>query len=206
MLALDHAADPTHGNQELSTYHGYYGQHYYLPLFVFEGLSGKFITAVLRPGKRPTGAANASLVKRILQRLREHWPETHIVRRGDSHVANPELMALPLVDPWLDVVFGMAGNRALSPLAEPALARARALHPWRCTNAQRTGNPLPVRTRGYEAVDYVAAPWPPRCRVLVKAEITCQGENPRFVVTSLERPTPASIYRTCYCARGQDEN
>ncbi len=171
-----------------------------------EGLSGKFITAVLRPGKRPTGAENASLVKRIVKRLREHWPETPIVLRGDSHFANPELMALRLADPLLDFVFGMAGNRALSPLAEPALARARALHQWRCTTAQRIANPPPAHTRGDEELDYAAASWPPRFRVLVKAEITSQGENPRFVVTSLERPTPESVYRTVYCARGQDEN
>ena len=62
----------------------------YRPLFLFEGLSGKFITAALRPGRRPTGAENAMIVKRVLQRLRAAWPETHFVLRGDSHFANPE--------------------------------------------------------------------------------------------------------------------
>jgi hypothetical protein len=32
------------------------------------------------------------------------------------------------------------------------------------------------------------------------------GDNPRFVVTSLDLPTPESLYRDLYCARGQDEN
>ena len=87
VLDLDHSEDRTHGAQERCVYNGYYGSHCYLPLFVFEGLSGKFITAVLRPGHRPTGAENASIVKRLLKRLRQHWPETHILLRGDSHFA-----------------------------------------------------------------------------------------------------------------------
>ena len=206
VLDLDHSEDRTHGAQERCVYNGYYGSHCYLPLFVFEGLSGKFITAVLRPGHRPTGAENASIVKRLLKRLRQHWPETHILLRGDSHFANPELMALKPADPLLDFVFGVAGNPALSPLAEPALARARVQHQLHCTNAERTGNPPPARTRLYEEVDYAAGSWPQRFRVLVKAEIMSQGDNPRFVVTSLARPTPETVYRLCYCARGQDEN
>jgi hypothetical protein len=32
------------------------------------------------------------------------------------------------------------------------------------------------------------------------------GENPRFVATSLHLPSPESLYRDLYCARGQDEN
>jgi uncharacterized protein YfaS (alpha-2-macroglobulin family) len=57
VLDLDHSEDPTHGQQECSFYNHYDGHHCYLPLFLFEGLSGQFITAALRPGKRPTGQA-----------------------------------------------------------------------------------------------------------------------------------------------------
>ena len=32
------------------------------------------------------------------------------------------------------------------------------------------------------------------------------GDNPRFVVTSLDLPSPEIVYRDQYCARGQDEN
>ena len=32
------------------------------------------------------------------------------------------------------------------------------------------------------------------------------GDNARFVVTSLDLPTPECLYRDLYCARGQDEN
>jgi hypothetical protein len=41
---------------------------------------------------------------------------------------------------------------------------------------------------------------------VLKAEVMCIDANPRFVVTSLRLPTPESLYRDRYCARGQDEN
>ncbi len=59
VLDLDHAEDPTHGQQVFSFYNGHYGHHCYLPLYVFEGLSGRLITAVLRPGKTPRESTSA---------------------------------------------------------------------------------------------------------------------------------------------------
>ena len=39
LLDFDATDDPTHGEQEGSYYHGYYGQHMYHPLLVFDGHS-----------------------------------------------------------------------------------------------------------------------------------------------------------------------
>lgn len=50
VLDMDHSEDQTHGQQELSFYNHHYQSHCYLPLFIFEGLSGKFISAALRSG------------------------------------------------------------------------------------------------------------------------------------------------------------
>ena len=50
LLDLDSTADPTHGEQEGSAYHGYYGQHMYHPLLVFDGTTNQLIAARLRPG------------------------------------------------------------------------------------------------------------------------------------------------------------
>jgi len=111
-----------------------------VPLFLFEGISGNFITAALRPGKRPTGAENAMIIKRVLKRLRAAWPETHILLRGDGgHFSNPELMQLALDDPHTDFIFGMTGNSVLSKLAAPFLEINRRQQIIRCENAERTG-------------------------------------------------------------------
>ena len=206
VLDMDHSEDVTHGQQELAFYNHHYGNHCYLPLFLFEGLSGKLITAVLRPGKRPTGRENAAIIKRVLRLLRQAWPQTHIILRGDGHFSNPELMALCEIDTHLDFLFGLAGNKVLSPKAKPLLARARALHQTQCTNAQRLGVRLPEATRLYDDLEYQAGSWAKAYRVVVKAEVMALGDNPRYVVTSLTDPTAESLYRDLYCARGQDEN
>jgi hypothetical protein len=206
VLDMDHSEDATHGQQELALFNRHYGTHCYLPLFLFEGLSGKFITAVLRPGKRPKGVENAMIIKRVLKVLRAAWPETHIVLRGDAHFANPELMALTVDDPRTDFIFGLTGNRALTPLAEPLVERTRKLHALRCENARRAGGAVPHSTRTYHEVEYYAGSWPQRFRTILKAEVMALGTNPRFVVTSLDLPSPECVYRDLYCPRGQDEN
>ena len=206
VLDLDHTEDETHGQQEFAFYNHYYRSHCYLPFFIFEGRSGRLVTAVLRPGKRPTGAENASLLKRVLRRLRAAWPETRIILRGDSHFANPEVMQLRQEDPALDFLFGVAKNPVLLRLAEPILTTVRQHHAVRCQNAARTHRVPPSSTCVYTELDYTVGSWPQGCRVILKAEVMALGDNPRFVVTSLDLPTPECLYRDLYCARGQDEN
>ncbi len=206
VLDLDHSEDPTHGQQELAFYHGYYEHHCYLPLFIFEALSGRLVLAALRPGKSPTGAENAAILKRVLRRLRGAWPDTHILVRGDSAFAGPESMALAMDDSKLDFLFGLAGNAALTPLARPHLDVTRRLHEHRSALARRHHRTPPEATRTYHGIDYAAKSWPRPFRVVLKAEVMALGENPRFVVTSLDAPDPEQLYRALYAPRGQDEN
>jgi hypothetical protein len=206
VLDMDHSEDAAHGRQEEIFYNHHYGSHCYLPLFLFEGLSGKLITAALRPGKRPTGEENAAILKRVLKRLRAVWPETHIILRGDGHFANPELMQLALDTPRTDFLFGLAGNAALSPLAKSHLEAARRLHETRLAHARANRQSAPGATRTYHDLEYRAKSWPQAFRVVLKAEVMALGDNPRYVVTSLDLPTPESLYRDLYCVRGQDEN
>lgn len=42
--------------------------------------------------------------------------------------------------------------------------------------------------------------------MILKAEVMALGDNPRFVVTSMELPEPHTVYTELYCARGQAEN
>jgi hypothetical protein len=206
VLDMDHSEDQTHGQQELSFYNHHYRSHCYLPLFIFEGLSGKFICAALRPGKRPKGVENAMIIKRVLTQLRVAWPNTHIILRGDGHFSNPELMQLALDDTHTDFIFGMTGNAVLSRLARPYLDAVHQMHQQRCYHARQHRQSEPPRTRTYHEVEYAAQSWPQAFRVIHKAEVMTLGENARFVVTSLNLPSPECVYRDLYCARGQDEN
>jgi len=58
----------------------------------------------------------------------------------------------------------------------------------------------------YESFTYQAESWDSSQRVVGKAEITAQGDNPRFVVTNMTDPDDATVYKYLYCGRGQMEN
>ena len=206
VLDLDHSDDPTHGQQEFAFYNDYYQNHCYLPLFIFEGTSHALVTACLRPGKRPTGAENAMILVRLLAYLRRHWPQTHILVRGDSHFATPEVIEVIAHRRYTDFVFGLAGNAVLLRQAAPVMQEARGLYQQRIALAHVHGTRPPASTRLYEEFFYGAASWSQLWRVIVKAEVMAAGDNPRFVVTSLAAPTPQPVYEDLYCARGNCEN
>jgi DDE family transposase len=206
VLDLDHSEDPTHGQQELAFYNHHYQSYCYLPLFIFEGTSHALVTACLRPGKRPPGAENAMILVRLLGYLRRHWPSTHILVRGDSHFATPEVMEVLAHRRHIDFVFGRAGNAVLLRHATPVLQEARDLFQQQTVVAHAYGAPPPRSSRVYEDFAYAAGSWAQPWRVIVKAEVMAAGDNPRFVVTSLEAPPPQTVYEDLYCARGNCEN
>jgi len=74
LLDIDSTDDPTHGDQEGSHYHGYYEQHMYHPLLVFDGDTGQLITAILRPGNTHASRGAVGILRRIVERLRAGWP------------------------------------------------------------------------------------------------------------------------------------
>jgi hypothetical protein len=206
VLDLDHSDDPTHGQQEFAFYNHYYQNYCYLPLFIFEGTSHALVTAYLRPGTRPTGAENAMILVRLLAYLRQHWPHTHILVRGDSHFATPEVIDVIAHRRWTDFVFGLAGNAILLRQAAPVLHDAQRLHQQRVALAHAHGEPAPTSSRLYDEFAYAARSWAQPWRVVLKAEVMSAGDNPRFVVTSLNAPTPQMLYEDLYCARGNCEN
>ena len=91
LLDFDATADPTHGEQEGSFYHGYYQQHIYHPLLVFDGESGHLITALLRVGNTHASNSSVALLRRIVTRLRERWSQVEIELRADAGFAVPAL-------------------------------------------------------------------------------------------------------------------
>ena len=194
VLDLDHSDDPTYGQQEFAFYNHHYQNHCYLPLFIFEGTSHALVTASLRPGTRPPGAENAMILVRLLSSLR------------DSHFATPEVIAVITSYRWTDFVFGLAGNAVLLRQAAATLQEARRLHHQRVALAQAHGQAPPPSSRLYDEFTYAAKSWTQPWRVVLKAEVMSAGDNPRFVVTSLDAPTPAMLYEDLYCARGNCEN
>jgi hypothetical protein len=202
VLDLDHSDDQPHGQQELAFYNHHYRSYCYLPLFLFEGTSHShaLVTACRRPGRRPLGAENAMSLGRFLSYLRRHWSQTHILVREDSHFATPEVIEVVAHRRLTDFVFGLAGNAVVLCQAPPVRPQQRT------ARAQAHGERPPASSRVYDEFTYAAASWSQPWRVIIKAEVMAAGDNPRFVVTSLEASTPQQVYEDLYCARGNCEN
>src|SRR5713226_3945114 len=116
VLDFDDTEDPVHGEQEEARYDGYYGGYCFLPLHLYEGLSGRLITTIFK-AKRFTGAQMLSVLKRLVKRLRHAWPHTLLIFRGESHFAYPEVMQWIEAQPELSYVTGLTSNRILTALA-----------------------------------------------------------------------------------------
>jgi hypothetical protein len=192
LLDLDGTADPTHGDQEGTAYHGYYRQHMYHPLLVFDGDTDQLIAAVLRPGNAHGSRGVVAILERLVAAIRARWPGVAIELRADSGFAIPALYDYCEAE-RIAYTIGLAPNARLEALAAPLLAEARAL------SAERGG--AKVRLAG-EAT-YQAKTWPHPRRVVFKAEALEKGPNTRFVVTS-RSDGPLDVYDR-YVDRGEVE-
>jgi hypothetical protein len=193
LLDLDGTADPAHGQQEGVRYHGYYRQHMYHPLLVFDGDTGHLITAILRPGDVHGSRFVVLVVRRLVRKLRAAWPNVAVELRADSGFAIPRLYAWCEANA-VDYTIGLIPNPMLERLAAPLLEDARI------QSVERGG--AKVRLAGEDR--YQAGPWPRPRRVVFKAEILRKGPNTRFVVTT-RTDDPLVLYDH-YVDRGESEN
>ena len=191
ILDFDATDDRVHGFQEGRFFHGYYGDWCFLPLYVFCG--EQLLVSYLRPSNIDVARHAWAILKLLVTRLRQQWPGVKILFRGDSGFCRHKLLR------WcehhgVDYIVGVAKNSRLLELAAGLRDRARAQ--FESTQEKQ---------RRFSWLDYAAGTWNRERRVIVKAEHTAQGANPRFVVTSLQGDAQA-IYQTIYCARGEMEN
>jgi hypothetical protein len=193
VLDLDDTDDPTHGNQQLSLFNAFHDCYCYMPLHIYEGNSGKLITTILRPGKRPSGKEIVVILKRIVKKIRHAWPEVGILLRGDSYFSAPAVYDF-CDEHDIKYVFGFKAYKPLMQAAESLMAKARELYDL----SQR-----PVKL--YGDIPYQAKSWPTAKRIICKAEFNDKGANTRFIITNLKHAKYRFIYDTAYCSRGAME-
>jgi len=191
VLDFDATDDPVHGHQEGRFFHGYYDAYCFLPLYVFCG--DQLLVAYLRPADGDAARHSRAILKLLVRRLRQAWPDVRLIVRGDSGFCRWRLMR------WCDhngigYVLGLARNSRLEELAGPWTNAAATC--W-----ARTGQPQ----RLFGELAYAAGSWDRPRRVIVKAEHGPQGPNPRFVVSNLPG-NPRGLYEVLYCGRGEMEN
>jgi hypothetical protein len=92
-LDIDDTVDAVHGHQQLSLFNAHYDERCFLPIHVYDTASSRPVVILLRPGKTPSGDEVRRYLRRLVRRIRSHWPTTRLTIRGDGHYARPEVMA-----------------------------------------------------------------------------------------------------------------
>lgn len=194
IIDCDDTNSDTHGAQQLTLFNNYYGEYCYMPLHIYEGLSGKLITTILKPGRRSKSANVFGTVKRIVAHLRKSWKNTVIIVRGDSHFCSKELMDWYTGEPNVRFITGLTGNSVLN-------SKIKYIAEGCQREFARYGKPV----KRYHSFAYKAGGWENEQRVIAKIEVTAKGANTRFIVTDLREYRTKALYELGYCGRGRME-
>ncbi len=192
ILDVDDTNANTYGAQQLTLFNNYYGESCYMPTLMYDGLTGKMILPLLRPGRRNKSVNIFGVLRRVVEYIHQCWPRTVIEVRGDSHFCSHEFMDWIKNSGRCYVCFttGLTGNSTLLKKIEKQKRRAENDFRKRDKDVRR-----------YFDFLYKAESWEYEQRVVVKIEVNPQGTNIRFVVTSNRNNKPETIYRR-YCGRG----
>jgi hypothetical protein len=208
VIDLDATDDPLHGQQEGRFYHGFYGNYCYLPLLAFVGAVPLWAQLRTSDGGAARGAVEA--LAKIVAAVRQRSPHARIILRADSGFCNEEIMAWCESQREVYYCLGLARNSRLLGEAkvEAAFDRVRQ-------RAILTGG---VSREFTEFMYQTLTSWSVERRVIAKAEVLHDKENPRFIVTNLpaegfgeagevaDRFSAQKCYEDFYCARGDMEN
>lgn len=195
MFDLDGFDDPAHGDQQLTLFHGYYGQTQYFPLIITNAETDLTVMIALRHGTAHAALGADDDLEYLVTRLREKWPNVDIEVRADSGFGVPAMYEVcERLKVWY--TFGIGMNLRLKRESDDLLAEA--VEQYEQTHEKQ---------RLFTAVTYQAKTWDRSRSVIIKAECHAAGTNRRAVVTN--RPgaliVPQGVYDD-YVQRGESEN
>jgi hypothetical protein len=194
-LDIDDTFDAVHGGQQLRLFNAHYDEYGFQPIVVFDG-EGRFITAVLRPAKRPGGKEVRAFLRRLLRAIRANWPKTEILLRADSHYCSPEVLDWCRAND-LDYILGVAPTTTL---------RRHIGDIEASTKARFEAAPKEGKARRFKEFFDGAASWSRVERIVARVEAGAEGPDTRFIVTNLKVRNARVLYEDVYCRRGQAEN
>lgn len=201
-IDIDPTDDPTHGQQLFTFFNAHYDNWCYLPLAVFITFDDEpeqyLVAAILRAGNAHATLYTPCVLQRLVEALREAWPDVKIRVRLDGGFASPHIFNL-LELLRVEYLVAMAKNSRLNESAEPLMEEARR-------RQEETGQ----TARVFGECRYGARSWQgQQRRVIIKAEVVAAPgclprDNCRFVVTNM-RHKPKRVYQH-YRDRGDAEN
>jgi hypothetical protein len=207
IIDIDDTFCAAHGGQQLAFWNAHHDERGFASMHIYHVASGTPVAAILRPARTPKGTEVRTVVKHVTKRLKQHWPHTRIVWRGDGHYGRVEAME------WIendgdDYIFGLAGNAVLDAMVAKTADNLRFHH-------AKSRQP---KLRTYASFMYQATSWKRPRKVVARLECSLQpdaGETTstgmrqevdiRYVVTSL-KGSAQYLYEDVYCQRGQMEN
>ena len=194
-LDIDVFDDPTHGEQQLTLYHGYYNQYQYLVSAITCAENDMVVLPALLYGTADPALGVGEDLQRVVVTLREKFPDVLIRVRADSGYAKPWFYRM-CERLGIEYSIGIGMNNVLKRNSEELLQNAVEQH-------EKTGEPQ----RLFTGFDYQAGTWQQPRWVVLKCEANAQGTNRRAVVTNRlgARTLPHGAYDE-YSERGESEN
>jgi Transposase DDE domain group 1 len=206
---IDDTFCAAHGGQQLAFWNAHHDERGFATMHIYHVASGAPVAAILRPARTPKGTEVRTVIKHVTKLLKQRWPNTRIVWRGDSHYGRAEAME------WIeendgDYIFGLPGNSTLDALAAKTADNLRFHH-------AKSSEP---KVRTWTSFTYQAGSWTRPRKVVARLECSLQPDTGetittsngmrqevdiRYVVTSLKGPAE-HLYEDHYCGRGQMEN
>src|SRR6201997_5827426 len=82
-LDIDDTLDVVHGHQQLSMFNAHYDERCFLPIHIYDTATSRPVAVLLRTGTTPSGVEVRGHLRRMVRRIRSHWPHTCLtIRRG----------------------------------------------------------------------------------------------------------------------------
>jgi hypothetical protein len=196
ILDLDATDDPTHGHQQLTLFHGYFGQYQYFPLIISEPTTKHIFLAWLRPGTVHASLGADEDLMQVVNALRKERPDIAIHVRADAGFGNPKMYEI-CEENGLTYTFGFSTNVRLKKLTENLMQQAVSGY-----------EQSKQKQRLFDCCEYQCDSWDRSRTVVAKAECHEQGTNLRFVVSNLPGTTTGDHARKVYddyTQRGESE-
>ena len=190
IIDIDATDDPTHGNQQFSMFNGYYMQFMYNELFFHDGETGQIILPVLRPGNSHSNKWYVSILKRILIKIKNEYPDIEITIRADSGFSGPAFYKL--ADFFeLEYTVGQASNEVLK---REVLSVAQEVLSKYVSKG--------IKHQQFINFEYQAQTWDKPQKCYSKIESTGKGLNVRHFISNIDEEDARSLYFNFYVKRG----
>lgn len=191
-IDIDATDAETFGNQQLTLYNGFYGHYMYNELFFHDGDTGQIILPVLRPGNAHSNWWYTAILKRIVKKIREKYPDIKVFIRADSGFSTPKFYNLSR-EFNLKYVIGVAANEVLKRKTESYRNMVDKLF-------VRKGVKRQIFVHSFK---YQAGSWDEPEKCYAKIESTGKGLNVRYFISNFENKSAKEIYRDFYIKRGE---